>query len=444
MKRLAGLLAIAAAAVLCGCPPSTTLPPLPDDAGVADYVGRRCNVDAECGALRCDTQRRQCICLSDTSCKPADPLAAPRYCNNYTGLCVDSISGCTADSACASGEFCDPSTRACRPLKTFCQACTADTECGGKDDNCVLDTGLGQKFCGRACTGAGDCPRGTTCQDKGASKQCWPDKTNSGQPATCKDFLGCTPDSLRACTQTADCGDASQRCDFAKGKCVAIAQVCPFGTTCDPRARLCVAVCSNDQDCGGGQFRCVNQVCELRNACTGDTECAANKVCTFPPGATEGQCTDFCAADSDCPIGQVCTAQNNRFACAAGCNSNASCGLDQRCNATTHQCEGPTVGSVRICQGTSACGSCEVCDALKGECTSARSGLTGFPYCQPCSSPSECPGGTCVALPSGATVCARTCGNVGQECPQGFTCLMLNAGGQACVPADRSCTGKCP
>ena len=55
----------------------------------------------------------------------------------------------------------------------------------------------------------------------------------------------------------------------------------------------------------------------------------------------------------------------------------------------------------------------------------------------------ECPGGTCVALPSGTSVCARFCGG-GQECPQGFACLTLTTGGSACVPADRSCTGKCP
>lgn len=441
MTRFAGLLATAI--VVSGC----TKPgpaPLPDDAGTVDYVGRSCNVDAECGVLRCDKVRRQCICLSDESCVSSDATAPQRFCNNYTGLCVNEISGCTDDSQCGTTEFCDPSIRACRPLKTFCEPCSSNNECGGAGDNCIFDPGVGRKFCGKACNATPDCPRGATCVNKDGANQCWPDKTPLGQTATCKNFQGCTPDSQRACAQAADCGDASQRCDIAKGKCVAIAQVCPYGTTCDPRARLCVAECTLDQDCGGAQFHCVSRVCEPVNDCTRDDDCAVNKVCTMAPGATVGQCTDFCKDDSSCPLGQLCTQQGARFSCTAGCNGNGGCSLDQRCNATSRTCEGPMVGTKRICQGTSACGSCEVCDGLKNECSSARSGATAFPYCQPCTQPSECPGGTCVALPSGSTVCARTCGGIGQECPQGFTCLMLTTGGQACVPADRSCSGKCP
>ncbi len=436
MQRFAALVAVTAA--LCGCPPPTYLPP--PDAGPLDFVGRACNVDAECGTLRCDKIRRQCICLSDESCRSPDPFAAPRYCNNYTGLCVTEIAGCTSDAACGQTEWCDPSIRACRPLKTFCEPCSADNECGGQGDNCILDTTLDKKFCGKACNGTADCPRGATCQDKGGKNQCWPDRTPSGAPATCNNFQGCTPDSLRTCNLTSDCGDLSQRCDPAKGKCVAVRQVCPFGTTCDPRVKLCVADCIVDADCGATTLRCVNRVCEPVNECTGDAQCPDNKVCSIPPGATTGACVPFCQSDGECPLGQVCLKVGTRYSCAAGCAANSSCPLDQRCNATTKQCEGPTVGSTRTCQATSACRTCELCDGLTSACINAK-GL--FPYCQACSSPSECPGGTCVALPDGASYCARYCGT-GQECPQGFACLGLSTGGQACVPSDRSCTGKCP
>ena len=436
MSRLVVLFALAAG--LTACPRSTTT--LPDDAGTVDFVGRACNVDAECGALRCDKVRRQCICLSDESCKPADVFAPPRYCNNYTGLCVTEISGCTADSQCAATEWCDPSIRACRPLKSFCEPCSADRECGGSEDNCITDPGLNRRFCGTACTTNADCARGATCQDKNGKQQCWPDRTPNGSPATCNNFQACTPDSLRTCNQSADCGDLSQRCDPAKGKCVAVAQICPFGTICDPRLKLCVAECVQDTDCGDPGLRCASRVCEPINECTVDGDCADNKVCAVPPGGTTGECKPSCSNDTECPLGTVCVPSGARATCQLGCSTNAGCGLDQRCNTTTKQCEGPVVGTARICQATSACRSCEFCDGVTNTCGSARS---SFPYCQPCTSPTECAGGTCVALPDGQSWCARFCGT-GQECPQGFVCLSLTTGGQACVPSNRDCSGKCP
>lgn len=434
---------------LAGCPVVNRPVPLPEDAGTADFVGRACNVDAECGALRCDRVRRQCICLTDESCRTGVNVGSmPKYCNNFTGLCVEEIAGCRADSECASGEYCDPSIRGCRPLKGFCETCGSNNECGGQNDNCVLDTALSQKFCGKACTATADCPRGSTCVMKDNALQCWPDRTPQGRPATCRDFQGCVPDSLRSCNTSVDCGDSSQRCDPRQGKCVAAEQVCPFGTSCDSRARLCVAECARDADCGDARLRCINRVCEPLNECMTDAECSNNRVCTKGPGETIGRCQPFCTTDTQCPIGQVCARSvNGRFSCLPGCSSNAGCGLDQRCNTTTRICEGPSLGRLRICQATSACGTCELCDGASNLCRSARlgpdGGVGGFPHCVGCSSANECTGGTCVALPSGASVCAQFCGG-GQECPQGFACLSLTTGGSACVPADRSCTGKCP
>jgi len=437
---LVQLLALAATGLfLAACPPANTLPP---DAGPADYVGRSCNVDAECGALRCDKVRHQCICLSDESCKSSDIFAPPRYCNNYTGLCVTEIAGCTNDTQCGDTEWCDPSIRACRPLKGFCETCEGNNECGGADDDCILDETLNQRFCGHACASNTDCARGAICKDINGKKSCWPDKTPAGDPATCENYKGCVPDSLRTCAASADCGDASQRCDPAQGKCVAVQQVCPFGTTCDPRQKVCVADCAADADCGDPLLRCVNRVCEPVNECTTDTECPDNKVCGKAPGETTGQCIPFCQADTDCPLGQICTQVGSRYTCLPGCSNNQGCPLDQRCNAQ-NQCEGPTVNGKRICQATNACNTCELCDGVTNECGSAKTGTQGYPYCQPCSSPSECSGGSCVTLGDGNGYCAKFCG-IGQECPQGFACLGLSTGGSACVPADRSCTGKCP
>ncbi|MFZ5468769.1 MAG: hypothetical protein ACOZIN_04960 [Myxococcota bacterium] len=438
---------------LVACPGGRPVPK--EDAGTIDFVGRSCNVDAECGSLRCDKVRHQCICLSDSSCAPTQPGDPVRYCNNYTGLCVTEISGCKSDLDCkdSAGEvdptqYCDSSIRTCRPRKAFCEVCAADFECGGQGDLCLTDSTLNVMFCGKACALNADCARGATCQDFNGTKQCWPDLDGGGVsgPPSCRNFKGCTSDSLRTCNSNADCADlGDQRCDLAQGKCVAIDQVCPFGTVCDPRNKICVLECAVDADCGDPTLRCTNRVCEPIGECASDAQCPANKVCSIPPGQLTGQCQPFCQTDQDCPLGNTCQRLGDKFRCAPGCNSNANCPIDQRCNTTTKTCEGPVVGAVRTCQATVACNTCELCDLTQFACFAAKG---TFPFCVQCSSSTECAGGACVQMADGKSYCAKYC-VTGQECPQGFACLPTAAadGGQGqsvCVPANRQCANKCP
>ncbi len=447
--RTSALLLWGAGLLAC---PAPTRPPLPGDAGTLLFVGRACNVDAECGELRCDKVRHQCICLSDESCKSSDPADPVRFCNNYTGLCVTEIVGCTKDGDCKDAQgnvdltqYCDASIRACRPLKGFCEPCAADGECGGAEDNCLLDSKLGQKFCSKACSGVADCPRGAGCELIGGKKQCWPvpNPLSPTEVPSCKNFRGCTPDSLRTCNTNADCNDlGSQRCDTSKGKCVAIDQVCAFGTVCDPRSKICVAECTANEDCGDPKLRCTNRVCEPIGECTTDAQCPLNKVCSLVPGQSAGQCLPFCQSDAECPLGTVCQrGGDGRYRCAAGCSSNSSCPIEQRCS-TAKSCEGPLVGTTRTCQATVGCAGCEMCNLTTFACYSAKG---SYPHCSPCDpSANECTGGACVLMDDGKSYCAKYCGT-GQECPQGFVCLPLSSGTQAaCVPSDRQCTGKCP
>lgn len=431
---------------LSGCPTSRRAPD-DQDAGV-DFVGRSCNVDAECGSLRCDKIRRQCICLSDQSCLSSRPDDPVRYCNNYTGLCVSEITGCKQDSDCLDStgqvdptQYCDSSIRTCRSRKSFCEACAFDFECGGQGDKCLADPRLNARFCGKACSVNADCARGATCQSFDGVKQCWPAPVDGGVgQSTCESFRGCTPDSLRSCNSNSDCADlGDQRCDPAQGKCTAIEQVCPFGTVCDPRNKICVLECAADADCGDPLLRCSNRVCEPLSECQNDAQCPANKVCSVAPGQTVGQCEPFCQNDLDCPLAQTCQKVGEKFRCAPGCSSDSNCPIEQRCDSSTQLCEGPVIGSIRICQATAACNACELCDPVLRECYSAKS---AYPYCKPCTSNGDCAGGACVLM-GAQGYCAKYCG-AGQDCPQGFACLSISSGSSACVPSDRQCAGKCP
>jgi hypothetical protein len=456
-RALARTALIVLAFAAAGCPENR---PPQGDAGVSvDFVGRSCSVDAECGDLRCDTIRRQCICLSDESCQSADPEAPVRYCNNYTGLCVEEISGCRGDIDCQQTEYCDSSIRACRSKKSFCEPCVANNECGGEGDHCIPEPSLNQNFCGRACATPADCPRGADCLDKGGAKQCWPapNPLNPGDVPTCKNFKGCTPDSLKTCTTNADCSDVGdQKCDTGRGQCVAIQQVCPFGTACDPRHRICVAQCTVDEDCGDESLRCVNRVCEPASVCSTDGQCPANKVCNVPLGASAGECIPACQTSDECPVGNLCKqGADGRSRCEPGCTSNLHCPLDQRCNTAQGQCEGPVVGSTRTCQATPVCQTCEFCNGTTSACQPATQ---VFPYCkgggvnETCTSSAECKQGSreglCVLFDTsvggdGKSYCAEFCG-AGQECPQGFACRSLGGGTQfVCLPTDFKCAGKC-
>ncbi len=419
----------------------------PDGGGPVSFVGRACSVDAECGDLRCDTIRRQCICLSDESCQSADPAAPVRYCNNYTGLCVEEIAGCKSDLDCAEAEYCDSAIRACRAKKSFCAPCANDNECGGEGDLCVEEPSLGAKFCGRACGVNEDCARGSECVEKGGALQCWPapNPLTPAETATCASFKGCTPDALGACESDADCGLADQKCDSARGQCVAIEQACPFGTACDPRHKICVAQCIQDSDCGDERLRCVNRVCEPISVCATDSECPITQVCSVQPGEATGQCIPVCQSNDQCPVGQVCRQGGDmRARCEPGCSANTHCALDQRCNAQG-QCEGPLVGGTRTCQATPVCQTCEFCSSTESACKPARD---TYPYCVECMGSGECADGLCVLYDTpvggdGKSYCSQFCG-AGQECPQGFSCRSLGGGTQyVCIPTDFQCQGKC-
>jgi len=437
-----------------------------DDGGINTIPGRACNVDAECGALRCDPIRRQCICLSDADCPN-------QFCSNYTGQCVDSVPGCTADDQCSAGQFCNPETRACQALRGFCETCNSDPECG-PGNHCRVDTNLGESFCSKSCQSQDDCPQGTACTAVGqGDSQCWPTSNRD-----CTSFRGCIPDLLTSCNQNSDCADANndQVCDTGSGQCRARVPVCPLGTVCDPNNLVCVNSCSVDRDCTGN-LACVNHICQSLSTCESDSDCPADKVCDVPAGASEGSCVPFCSNDTACGVGRVCQPViepdgTTRQACLPGCVSNTGCAPDQICEdpisgqpfvpsgTALGQCSS-TLGGAQACQSTDACGSCEIC-GTNNTCSSASSAG----YCHPCDQTrgnADCAAfgttATCLSLagrdPSGNVLaggpfaCGVPCSSSSTadqaECPKGFVCAALtdgsgnNTGVYNCIPADFNC-----
>lgn len=473
LSKLFATALLAAGLAACTETPTTTPPVTKTDGGA--LVGRSCSVDAECGALRCDFIRKQCICLGDVDCPGG-------YCNNFTGLCVKEISGCKSDAECGEGKFCNPDTRACVSLRSFCESCATDLECG-QDALCIRDDSLGASFCGKGCTASTDCPNGGRCEQvlEGAPKQCIP-----AAGSNCRTFRGCEPDSLATCNSTAECANKGddQVCDPARGQCVARTQVCALGTVCDPTARVCVNACTVDQDCSqDGTLKCVNRLCTLLSECFSDQDCPNDKVCNFAAGATKGECVNFCGNDLDCGLGKVCQLRfgSNRRACIEGCVRAPDCGLDELCldaqgavfvaggAQTLGECK-KTSGTKRLCQSTEACNACELC-ATDLSCQSASSRGVCKP-CDPNRGDADCSafgtGSRCLSLggrdangnirtegPFGCGTPCSTAGSADQAaCPKGFVCAALtgpngqNSGASACVPADFDCrnngVAKCP
>lgn len=74
-----------------------------------------------------------------------------------------------------------------------CATCSSDTQCGGANDDCIIVAG--DKVCGKACTGDGDCPASHDCSPSGVvsvggktSKQCIPTAGKCGSTTpTCTD-----------------------------------------------------------------------------------------------------------------------------------------------------------------------------------------------------------------------------------------------------------------
>lgn len=455
-RARAGLCGLASL-VLAACTSASSQAP---DAGLPDL----CSTDAECQpGFRCDRGLRRCVCTGDDACPG-------RFCNAFTGQCVDAVPGCTADSACLAGEYCDRGLRSCKPLVAACGACVRDAQCGpgrvcaahpqfpSNGTFCVAT-------CGAGADGGGSCAAGTTCLPRAGGSVCFPG-------GGCGLTNACAPDSFRVCAKDADCGDPAQVCDLSLTRCVAKVRGCQAGFACDPQQKICVAACTADADClqieGGAGYRCRAGACARLTLCTADTDCAAGQICDPNPDGSKS-CRPGCVSNGDCPLGQSCDATRHR--CAQGCSQPSDCALDAVCSGGL--CA-TTVGScAQSCQTTMACPVASSC--ASGCCTASDLAQVCKPGCAACDARVSCaggcdpqcfvavphtcgvqadcadlPGSTCVPNPPGPGQCrigvhVQPCTD-DASCPsRGFRCLgtLGCATGRFCVPYEQSAMKAC-
>jgi hypothetical protein len=372
--------ALATALAACkGSVPPPSVTPLPST----------CSGDSECPAkFRCDREQRRCVCTGDDACPG-------QFCNAFTGLCVASVPGCTSDSGCGAGNYCNRALRTCKPITAFCQACRTDAECGA-GSACAAHprfAGAGT-FCVPQCA-SGSCANGLTClQAASGASLCYPASGACGLSNVC------VPDSLKLCSSDSDCADASQACDATLKACVARVRTCPAGDACDPQAKLCVHACGSDADCvqieHGIGYQCRANACFRLALCSQDSDCSSGQICQPNPDSSKS-CKPGCVSASDCPLTQGCsTADPNHPRCSPGCQQNLDCPLNTICSSgscvsTTTSC------TTQACQNTAAC---SVGSSCASNCCVAANLAT---VCAP--------GGVCGSCPASGCVinCANNC-----------------------------------
>ena len=426
-----------------------------------------CSGDSECSAgFRCDHEMRRCVCTSDAACPG-------KYCNAFTGLCVDTVGGCKANTDCSSGQYCNTALRTCKPITPFCQACKTDAECGA-GSACAThpDFPNAGTFCVAACNSAGACANGLTCR-KAATGQnlCYP-------AGACGVSNACIPDTLKPCSADADCGDPAQTCDLSLKACISRSRTCPPGDSCDPQARLCKQQCFSDDDClkiveHAPGYRCRANACFLLTLCSTDSECSNGQICDANPDGSKS-CRAGCVANTDCPLGASCNNDPMHPRCQPGCAVNTDCALNTTCSSnicvstsascSTQACQDTAVCPIggtcnknccveailsTLCPPSGICGSCPPSGCVDNCASSCFTLSLG-----PCTTLAQCsafPGAVCNSALGQCQVlahllpCNNACAMKGFKCRQksALAACGLSATGDLCFPDEQAAQVAC-
>jgi len=232
---------------------------------------------------------------------------------------------CPAGFQCVDGDCLPETIKICR------QKCKSDEIC--------LD---GE--CKKICTGAAQCPMGTSCFNGLCSKRCSKDSQCMPPKSTCNKDTDCDSgycvnkickyDNFRCsnnvcakvCSGDQDC-DMREYCD--SGSC-RLRQCqensdCDSGGTCVDNKYCQKTVCLTDKNCS------TDQICGLQNYCIAKKQCSGNYDCDTGLACVEGYCkkTESCKSDSDCRTGFTCS--KNLCIVKKSCNDNADCDYPMSC-----------------------------------------------------------------------------------------------------------------
>jgi Cys-rich repeat protein len=295
---------------------------------------------------------------------------------------------------------------------------------------------------GQRCVDSFECPVGELCVNG----------------ACTSDIELCDPEDtacLEGCVTDADCG-RGERCNGLTGECMedegpACDPACEEGETCDEGSGRCIvdAECEDDGDCAGDATCEGGECVEASPECEADGDCAAGEVCEA--GACEEAPEDRCASDAECGLGERCNLLSGD--CEAiqmngSCDTSNDCVGGQVCNRNTMLCETPG----ERCLGPQDCGAGEVCNTSTGACEPAPEGCTSDAQCatgevcntttgvcegvqSECASNADCAFGE--ECRSGQ--CRVTSGGGGGECIFSFECPV----GQYCDFFSGSCAPGC-
>lgn len=386
----------------------------------------------------------------DVSCTATGLITAGNYSVQGTGITpllgphVNTTVGCSLDTQCAAGDWCEETIFTCTPTLPNGTAVPTDPAHTNPTINGTCTAAAGALVCTSAVCDTTD----NKCGFANGDGAC----TVADGAVVCRS-AACDPDGK--------CGyaDGDGPCTALNGGIVCRSGACSTNLTCEP-----VGGCNVDADCTGG-----NWCDESTHTCTPKlgngvpvptdpphTAPTLNGTCTAGAGAlvcTSGVCD---VTDNKCGYANgdgPCTGATGPTVCrsgmcsvnltcepAGGCDVDADCTGGDWCNEAAHTCTpplangtpvptdpthtGPTLnGTCTVAAGALVCAS-TVCDTNDNECGYAN----GDGPCTAADGPIDCRSGACstnlTCEPSGGC-------NVDADCATGKWC---NETMHQCVP----------
>jgi hypothetical protein len=382
-----------------------------------------CSSNADCAATEfCDLTTKKC--KPNTACDPVQKCAEANKCCGDDGC---GTGGTCADN-CGAGTTCDPTT-------CTCKACTPD--CSGRV--CGLDP-----VCGEVC---GTCTGGTVCEN-GACVTCTPDCTGRvcGPDPVCQQSCG-TCDAGYTCNAAGTCevggSQPGDPCPNGDGDCPAEFPTCLSGGGSTYCSKVCTGPTDTScgagnccQDFGGGFF------CWDPTQCPGESQ--AGDPCPFT-GDVNGD-ADQCAAGLDC-LGIAASADNGT--CPGGQDSectdvseswNPSC-VGGNCGASfcAEPCVNDACGAGFVPQTIDGLG-CRCVPEGESDCSDpindvgCEDGYKCIPY----------QGTTLACTEEGTQTDGQPCGTEDGWCVSGYMCLGPSGAGSCYKICDSDNQTGCP